>query len=275
MIYGVTGKLGGGKSLHCVRWMLEQLRSGQPVCTNIELILDPTLRYTGLKLDDFKALYYMVDFDGEQADPWTLPTGDFRGTGDNRVLIVIDEAAEWFSGMTRSGEKEWSSWLRQSDKRGQDVVLIVQDPSLLARSGRCLVHRWQKCTDFGKAKIPIWGGIAMPPAIRNLISVKTFDANGRDVIETDRFFKEQSLFDCYRTAAMFGESAIASLQARAVANTDAVDVNFSKNHFSLCSSSFVWLVGAGMFLSWVFGGFSSNTIFRAMVDKDSSAIFKR
>jgi len=268
MIYGVTGKLGGGKSLSCVRWMLEQLRCGMPVVSNIALIREPSCRYTGLSAVEFDTLFHLVDFDGEEADPWKLPTGDFRGHGDLRALIVVDEAGEWFSGMSRKAEAEWASWLRQSDKRGQDVALIVQDASILARSGRCLVHRWMSCTDYGKAKIPLLGGMALPPFIRNAISVKTYDSGGRNVIGTDRFMKSPEIWNCYDTAAMFGESAIASLQARTINKGEQIDVLFSKNHFQNCSSYFVWIVIVGLLGSLLVGGIRGNLVLDMIGTRD-------
>ena len=68
-------------------------------------------------------------------DPWTLRGGSLRGSGGNcRSMIVIDEAGEWLDSYSDARHKgqlsDVASWLRQSDKLGQDVYFIVQfEPS--------------------------------------------------------------------------------------------------------------------------------------------------
>lgn len=209
MIWGVTGLLGGGKSYGSVLDMCLHIKRGGVVATNIELNLDKVARFTVRSRSFCADRYYHIDPDVD-VDFWGWPRGDQRGVGNRRVLVVIDEAGEWFSGLlSRSKTVEFASWLRQSDKRGQDVYLIVQDASILAKQGRVLVHRWLYMRYMLHWRIPVLGW-PLPPPWRYEFHRLEFDRTGRIPIGKTISMRDKRIFGIYQTSAMFGQSALQS-----------------------------------------------------------------
>lgn len=123
MVHVVSGPLGGGKSLDTVREMVFHLCAGGCVATNITLSPVEVGRYMGRRLSSRQ--YTRLD---PTVDPRVIPTGDRRGRGKRRVMVVLDEALNWFqSSASRDSSRDtWGEWLRQSDKLGQDVYFIAQ-----------------------------------------------------------------------------------------------------------------------------------------------------
>jgi len=209
VIWGVTGKLGGGKSWFSVRTMAARIAKGGIVVTNIELDAHAIADHYGLPVEYVEDRIKLVDPDDEvSSDPWTWPIGDRRGRGSRRVLVVIDEAGEWFAAAeSRKSQGAWRSWLRQSDKRGQDVFLIVQHESILARQGRVLCHRWFSLMDMSKWKIPKLG-IGLPWPWNEQFKVIEYDYNGRDILDRYWLPRDRVVFGFYDTSALFGSSAL-------------------------------------------------------------------
>lgn len=203
MVYGVYGALGGGKSYSMVSHALEQLRMGNAVVTNIKLRDE----YLGANCIDASKYLFIEDFG--TIDPWTLPEGDRRGSGGKfRVNIIIDEAGEWLdSYMDKKNDflTKVASWLRQSDKKGQDVFFIVQFETLLQARLRNVVARWLRCYDVSKFKLP-GIGLRLPPVLRNFIVVSEFDGMAKEVIGRRWLPKSKSIYNAYDTAAFYGFS---------------------------------------------------------------------
>ncbi|MEM2002312.1 MAG: zonular occludens toxin domain-containing protein [Candidatus Methanomethylicaceae archaeon] len=136
MITIISGRLGCGKSYLAVSMILDHLRRGGIVATNI------TLR----DLPQFSR--QIIHIDGNCL-PTDLPSGDRRGHGSRRVMIVIDEALSWFSGMqgpqVDPRKAVWGDWLRHSDKLGQDIFLIAQEWGQIAKWIRVLSQRVWFC----------------------------------------------------------------------------------------------------------------------------------
>lgn len=151
-IWGITGNLGGGKTLTAVEVAVRAIACDYFVCTNIELVMDDVCAVLGERA---RRLYRRIDLESDEPDSW--PSGDPRGSGGRRrVLIIIDEVAEWFDQYSSTSPKarRFLSWLRHSSKRGQDVFLIVQRREFLAKSLRILVARWVWVEDLAVWRIP-------------------------------------------------------------------------------------------------------------------------
>lgn len=203
MVYGITGKLGGGKSLTSVFYMIHWLKQGHIVSSNIKLN-DNFLKKYNIPTSKY---YYIDDFTG--VNVWSLPNGDLRGSGGKcRSKIVIDEAGEWCDSYGDARHKgqlsDIASWLRQSDKLGQDVYFIVQFENLLHARLRSIVHRWIVCQDVAKFKFPFIG-VGLPSFMSNFVVSTTFDSKSNDYIGRQYIYKP-SLYDAYNTSAFFGES---------------------------------------------------------------------
>lgn len=171
LIWGVVGNLGGGKTLSAVALAVDSLRRGYYVISNVTLAIDKIC--LDFAIPWAKDLYLHIDLDNPDEDPYKWPCGDPRGSGGwKRVIVVLDECAEWFDQWTNAGKdpkvKRLLSWLRHSSKRSQDVVLVVQRQEYLNKSLRILIARWLWVDDlavwrvpFLKLKLPLMGGLVM------------------------------------------------------------------------------------------------------------------
>lgn len=168
-LWGITGNLGGGKSLTAVHFAVNAMRSGYFVVTNITLDVERLVLDFG---DYMRQLYLHVSLDDPGFDPFKLPCGSPRGSGGGkRVLVILDECAEWIDQYTSAKDPRiqrlWS-WLRHSSKRSQDVFIIVQRPDYLNKVVRILVSRWIWVNDLAvwrlpvlKMRVPFCGGLVM------------------------------------------------------------------------------------------------------------------
>ena len=152
-VWGISGNLGGGKSLTAVSMLVDALSRGWFVVTNMDLHHKVLSAYLGY---DSRQMVLRVDMD--ESDPVSWPTGSPRGSGGKkRVIVVLDEVAEWFDQYSGTSPKVrgFLSWLRHSSKRSQDVILIVQRKEYLAKSLRILVARWVWCEDLAVWRVPV------------------------------------------------------------------------------------------------------------------------
>lgn len=217
-MYGITGNLAGGKSYNACRIMLEKLRAGEPCASNFELCPDAVTRYCGGEY--WRDLYYPLHI-GEYLedektphpdnDPWTWPRGSDRGTtGGTTISIFVDESAEWLDAYLPGGSGRVAgicSWLRQSSKRGQDVFLIIQHPSMMHKRARTVCHRWLWFTNMAEWRIPKVGW-RLPPPWCNHFMMEPFSANLKKPEGKPQWIpKDKRIYACYKTASMFGDSA--------------------------------------------------------------------
>lgn len=259
MVYGVTGRLGGGKSLFCVRVMLDALRRGDFVTSNIKL-KDDYLRKHHINATNYT---FLPDF--SSVDPWTLRAGDFRGSGGKtRSLIVIDEAGEWldsYSDARHSGQlRDIASWLRQSDKLGQDVYFIVQFENLLHNRLRSIVHMWVVCQDFAKWNFPL---IPIKIPILSRFCVASFyDGRKRECMQRIFTLKSPLLYGAYDTSAFFGNSSSRFDSANTLGLTGS---NFYSSEVS--EGEFYRILSFVVFLLTIVAIVSGSFLVRSIFDK--------
>ena len=244
MIYGVTGLLGGGKSYGCVKMGLEHMAKGGVWATNIVINIEAAAVWCRLPPDVVGKLYYNIDPD-VNPDCYSWPRGDSRGRGKRRVMVTIDEAGEWFSNLADGGKgrmANFTSWLRQSDKRGQDVYLIVQDASILAKQGRVLAHRWIYFRNMRNWKIPKVGWGLPPPWCYEFHKFE-YDSTGKNSIGKEISMTDRRIYHIYDTSAMFGQSAKESTGVFAYENGVEIKSKFDKDlAIALCFSVVFWFV---------------------------------
>lgn len=189
-VYGVYGHLGGGKSLTAVELMLFFLRKGFTVVSNIEVFGTDRMRGKFEYIEDFAA----VDF-------WRLPCGAPRGSSDTfRSVIVIDECAEFFDQYSSNSPylKQFLSWLRHSSKRGQFVILIVQQPEFIAKSLRLLIHKWIVCVDMQQFRLPVFR--CRIPGTGDYVWRRLFDRYGNLISHGWNFASKREIGRWYNTA---------------------------------------------------------------------------
>lgn len=178
-VWGITGNLGGGKSLTATSIAVSAIKRGYFVVSNISLNCERINE--ALDIDYAEKLYKHFSFEDEDFDPFALPTGSPRGTPNGkRVVVIMDECAEWvdqYSTAQNPKIKRFWSWLRHSSKRSQDVVLIVQRLEYLNKVLRLLISKWVIVDDMKvyrlpvvKMRVPFLGGMCMQ---------RVFDRNRR------------------------------------------------------------------------------------------------
>lgn len=177
LVWGIVGNLGGGKTLSAVKLAIDALSRGWFVVSNVRLDLPAISKYLGY---DVTPLYLYVDL--AEVDPFTFPSGDPRGSGGRRrVVVILDELAEYFdqfAGM-KNDTKHFMSWLRHSSKRSQDVIMVVQRQEYIAKSLRILVSRWIWVDDLAVFRLPKFK--TKIPFCANLIMQNVFDRQGKRV----------------------------------------------------------------------------------------------
>lgn len=206
MITIVQGRLGSGKSYYLTQEMLRHLEHGGAVRTNIALRAREYLADIGRRVPI--SLYGNLSVD---SDPREIPTGDLRGHGPRRCMVVLDEALNWFSGGKASDPRaeRWGEWLRQSDKLGQDVYFVAQNFSRAAKWIRDLAQ-------YGIEMIPLrhvhWMGIYWFNwgAFRGVYVIRKWDVRSGYVVSVSVGKYSSLWWRYYDTAETFGFRAVGS-----------------------------------------------------------------
>lgn len=204
MITVVSGKLGAGKSYHVCKRTIAHLRAGGVVATNMAIDLDAIRRIYHRRVFDWQLLRVSAE-----SDPRRIPRGDFRGAGRRRVMVVLDEALNWFaSAVTASDPRRqtWGEWLRQSDKLGQDVFFIAQDFSRAAKWIRELAQVSADVRNFGQVRL--WGmPIGKWLRLGRLYIVVHADVRTKQILGVSTGLIFSDVYRCYRTAELYGFDA--------------------------------------------------------------------
>lgn len=150
MIICFEGTPGSGKSFEAVKKILDNLKLGRTVYTNIDgLDLDVQREhiklYTGL--DDYELNTKLISLSRDQVHK-------FWEVCKNGSLIVIDEVQNYFSNRDwQSAEnKACASWASTHRHHGFDVVLISQSYERIDTAVRALIewsYRFRKLNMFG------------------------------------------------------------------------------------------------------------------------------
>lgn len=177
LLWGIVGNLGGGKTMSAVKIAVEAMESGFFVVSNVFIDVKRVCAAFG---EHCKKLYRYVDLDKDS--PFDFPSGDPRGSGgDRRVIVVLDECAEFFDQYSSASgrTKEFMSWLRHSSKRSQDVFFVVQRQEYLAKSVRSLVSRWVWVDDLAVWRIPVFH--CRVPFMTGFVMQNVFDRQGQRI----------------------------------------------------------------------------------------------
>lgn len=152
-VYIVTGKLGGGKSLLSVRRIQETLYSGLPVVTNLDLSLH---KLVGKRARNTRVI--------RVPDKPTIIDFEAMGIGNRSYdeslngLLVLDECGTWFNSRNWNdpSRKQVNDWFLHARKLGWDVILIIQDVSLLDSQARsAIAEHTVFCKRLDRVGIPV------------------------------------------------------------------------------------------------------------------------
>lgn len=179
-LWGISGNLGGGKTMTAVQFAVNAIKDGYFVVSNISLDVEEMVRSFG---EYCSRLYMHIDLDDVSFDPFKIPCGSPRGSGGRkRVLVILDECAEWVDQYSSAKDPRISrlwSWLRHSSKRSQDVFVVVQRPDYLNKVIRILISRWIWVYDLAVWRVPIIR--ARIPFCGNFILRSIYDAKGHRI----------------------------------------------------------------------------------------------
>lgn len=154
MIICYEGTPGSGKSYDAVKKVLDNLRRGRKVYTNIDGMGDSAKREYIIKLigfDDITLSTNLIYFDRNDEKLF-----NFWEHMEHGSIMILDEAQNYFSNREWQSEKnkafcKWASTHRHS---GFDVVLITQDFEKIDGHVRTLIewtYRYRKVNFFGSA----------------------------------------------------------------------------------------------------------------------------
>lgn len=207
MITVVSGKLGSGKTLDLVRLIRNHVRNGGCVRTNIKLDYKKFARATGRALAPWQ--FGLVSADDNPAE---IPTGDRRGKGKRRTMVVLDEALNWFQSVQNAKEDTrkaaWSEWLRQSDKLGQDVYFVAQNFERAAKWIRELAQVSVEIVNLGDVRLFRFIPLTLIfPFARRMYSRIVYDVRSKAKLQTTLHFRTPDIWNLYDTSETFGFEA--------------------------------------------------------------------
>lgn len=200
--YLVTGVRGAGKSLVAVGRMLDHLRAGLPVATNIDLRLEGVKGIKG-------TLYRMPDMP-QAADFDALGTVHDSGDESRDGLLVLDECATWLNSRDWNGRDRLGiiEWLVQSRKRGWSLLFLVQSADMIDKQARTTLFDYRvACRRLDRLKIPGVGALGRALTFglwsgrfpRVHFGVVMYGSGpGAAYVETWKY-RGSDLFDRYRT----------------------------------------------------------------------------
>ena len=201
MVFVVSGKLGSGKSYHCCDMAIEHLLAGGVVATNMVLHFDRICKNFHRALRPWQ----LVKIDAT-SDPHTIPSGDLRGHGKRRVMVILDEALNWFASSAGSKDERknaWSEWLRQSDKIGQDVYFIAQEFGRAAKWIRELAHVAIRITNFKNFSI-LRQPVGKWLHLHRVYCVCKYEVQSTTLVGFRTYFTSPKIWSCYETSELFG-----------------------------------------------------------------------
>lgn len=191
MIVGFVGTPGSGKSYDAVRKIIDNLRLGRIVYTNIDGFDDPQCLEAIKSIcgfDDYTLahqLHYLSKSDAVQV--WKI--------AKNGSLIVLDEVHKLFSNRDWNSDKnkDFAEWASTHRHYGYDVVLLTQDIEKVDKHVRSMLewcYYYRKVNYFGSF-------------IKNKYTRYSYvgdDHNGKP-LANKTFSYDPTIFHCYKSYA--------------------------------------------------------------------------
>lgn len=198
------GRLGGGKTYNATVRIIDRLRRGGVVATNIELNREEIAKMISSRWGVVPRL------DEQLFNLTEDQIGDFYkhiplGTGQGvNPLIVLDEFHLWFNsrdyGSTDKKHRPTLTFITQARKLHVDLLLISQSALNMDKQFVRQLHKIWRFRDLEKWVMPGLG-FRMPFSKKFILAVE-YDQNGRDLIERHWVKKDPEVFKCYETTAL-------------------------------------------------------------------------
>ncbi len=189
MICGYTGTPGSGKTYEAVKAIIENLKVGRIVYTNIDGLEKSSCRefikqYTGIS-------YYALErqlkiFDNDQ-------TSEFWMHIPPQALVVIDEVQNFFNSRDwqNQANRKFGEWASTHRHNGYDCILITQNAERLESSVRSLFE-W----NYVFRKVNFFGSLVQK---KYLVYIHAGDKVTGNPLTTERRSYDNKIFACYKS----------------------------------------------------------------------------
>lgn len=208
-VHIVTGKLGNGKTLAAVGRIRDYLNEGRRVATNLDLYME-NFR------DEKNRNIHVVRLPDKPSvdDLEALGLGyDGKGYRENKFgLLVLDECGTWFNSRNWNDKsrKDVNDWFLHARKKRWDVILIIQDISLLDKQAReALAEYTVFCRRLDNLRIPIISPLIKmvtgfnPTLPRVHVGIVKYGDNATYPTADRWWYRGDDLFKLYDTQQVF------------------------------------------------------------------------
>lgn len=206
-VYITTGKLGNGKTLVSVGRIRDRLRAGCPVATNLDI--DLTAMF-GPFAKNLRVMRVPDKPGREHLD--VIGSGNPTYDESKNGLLVLDECGTWLNSRAwqDKARQPLFDWLVHARKLGWDVILIVQDVSILDSQMReAIGEHVVYCRRLDRIQVPILGALvktltgirlSLP---RMHVAKVVYGLSTKDMVSDRWVYRGNDLFSCYDTRQAF------------------------------------------------------------------------
>jgi hypothetical protein len=206
-VYITTGKLGNGKTLVSVGRIRDRLRAGCMVATNLDLDLSAMFGAFAKNL----VVMRVPDKPGREHLE-VIGCGNSSYDESKNGLLVLDECGTWLNSRAwqDKARQPLFDWLVHARKLGWDVILIVQDVSILDSQMReAIGEHVVYCRRLDRIQVPIIGALvkmltgirlALP---RMHVAKVVYGLSTKDMVSDRWVYRGNDLFSCYDTRQAF------------------------------------------------------------------------
>lgn len=209
--WGVTGKLGGGKTLWAVWMAVQYLRDGKRVAANIDLFPEFFLKV--VKDQDDLKLYRLPD-SPTRRDLDVIGVGNPSSDESKNGLLILDECGNILNSRTYndSSRKGLIEWFLHARKLGWDCIFIVQNLSLIDKQIRdALVEYKVVVKRLDRLKVPFLASLGFKISLPKIHFANIFYGTEARSISADKdFFTGKDLYKVYSTRQLLVGTGVGS-----------------------------------------------------------------
>lgn len=266
--WGVTGKLGGGKTLWAVYKAAEYLRKGKRVAANIDLFSDKIL-YTIKDEQDVKL--FRIPDSPSRRDLDLIGTGNDSSDESKNGLLILDECGNILNSRNYNDpeRKKLIEWFLHARKLGWDCIFIVQNLSLLDKQIRDALIEYKVVVNrMDRLNLPLLSSLGFKIPLPKIHYANIYYGTEARAVTADKdFFRGKDLYNFYSTRQLLiGQGIGEDGESKAIdAHNAGVSSSLSPWHLKgrfMSRSALIkpYLVG-GIFFGLFLGALSLGSYF--------------